>query len=387
MRRLLRRLAVTLVTVHGLIHLMGTVKGLEVADVAALREPIGTYLGLAWLAAAALVLASAAMLAFHVRLWWAVMAGAAVVSQVVIGTSWSDAKAGTAANGLMLLTAGYGYLSKGPKSAQARLQALAAEVTTSSPTPTVVTEEDLAGLPGPVARYVRRGGAVGQPRVVSFRAVIHGRIRGGPDRPWMPFTGEQVNTYGEYDGRGASRLFFMDATMNGLPTDVLHVFKDGHATMTVKVASLVRVVDARGPEMDRAETVTLFNDLCVLAPAALVDAPVSWSPLDERRVRGRFTHAGITVTADLLFDQHGDLVDFVSDDRLRASEDGRRFNAQRWSTPLSDYGPFGLRRLARRGSGRWHAPAPEGEFDYLEFHADEVTYNVDPGSARSLTPV
>lgn len=26
--------------------------------------------------------------------------------------------------------------------------------------------------------------------------------------------------------------------------------------------------------------------------------------------------------------------------------------------------------------GRWHAPSPEGEFTYLEFHLDEITYNL-----------
>ena len=64
----------------------------------------------------------------------------------------------------------------------------------STPTALLI-EHDLVRLPGPVAEYLRRSGAVGRPRVRNFRAQIHGRIRGGPDKPWMSFTGEQVNTY------------------------------------------------------------------------------------------------------------------------------------------------------------------------------------------------
>jgi hypothetical protein len=28
------------------------------------------------------------------------------------------------------------------------------------------------------------------------------------------------------------------------------------------------------------------------------------------------------------------------------------------------------------GEGRWHAPPPEGQFTYIEFHLDAITYNV-----------
>ena len=132
-----------------------------------------------------------------------------------------------------------------------------------------VTEADLARLPAPVAAYVRQSGAVGQPRVITLRARFHGRIRGGPAKPWMTFTGEQVNRC----GARPSRLFLMDAELLGLPIEVLHVYNSGDATMRVRALSLFTMVDASGPEMDRAETVTIFNDLCVLAPAALIDAP------------------------------------------------------------------------------------------------------------------
>ena len=52
--------------------------------------------------------------------------------------------------------------------------------------------------------------------------------------------------------------------------------------MRVKVLSLVTVVDASGPEMDRGETVTVFNDLVVLAPGAILDAPVPWTAMDAQ---------------------------------------------------------------------------------------------------------
>jgi hypothetical protein len=160
------------------------------------------------------------------------------------------------------VAAGYGVTSRGPGSfraeyrrrAGATLDAAALEARTGDDD--VVTEEDVAALPAPVASYVRWSGAVGRPRVRSFRARVHGRIRGGAD---------------------------------------------------------------------------------------------------EHR-----------------------LVDFVSDDRFRSSPDGRAFTRQRWSTPLVGHRGLGGRRLATWGEGRWHAPAPEGEFAYLEFGVDDITYDPSP---------
>jgi hypothetical protein len=113
------------------------------------------------------------------------------------------------------------------------------------------TDPALVGL-----TYIRRSGAVRKPRMVNFHAEFHGRIHSGPDGAWMSITGQQVNTYGPRP----QRIFLMVATRSGLPLSLLHVFADTTATMRVKLLSLLRLVDASGPGLDRAETVTVFND-------------------------------------------------------------------------------------------------------------------------------
>ena len=144
--------------------------------------------------------------------------------------------------------------------------------------------------------------------------------------------------------------------------------------MRVKLCSVVPMVNASGPAMDRAETVTLFNDLCILAPATLIDAPITWQALDDHHVRGVFTNGAQTVTADLTF-HGGDLVDFVSDDRATTSRDGSLI-PQRWSTPVRTYAHLVTRRLATYGEGRWASEA-QGEFAYLKYHLDTITYNAE----------
>ncbi len=171
----------------------------------------------------------------------------------------------------------------------------------------------------------------------------------------MPFTGQQVNTYGPRP----QRIFLMDATRSGLSVTALHVFADTTATMRVKLLPLFTMVDVSGPEVDRGETVTVFNDLVVMAPGAIVDAPVAWTAIDARHVRGQFTDGDQTVSAVLTFDAEHDLVDFVSDDRARASADGKTFAPQRWSTPLTGHHDSDGHRAFILGKGVWSDGRPE----------------------------
>ena len=144
--------------------------------------------------------------------------------------------------------------------------------------------------------------------------------------------------------------------------------------MEVRIASLIDQFAASGPEMDRSETVTLLNDLCVLAPAALLDAPITWGEATERTAVVRLDHAGHAVSATLTFDDAGDLVGFVSQDRSQTA-DGKTYRQLPWSTPLRDHRDFAGVRLPARGDAIWLAP--EGEVAYGRFDLEDIAYNVD----------
>lgn len=154
--------------------------------------------------------------------------------------------------------------------------------------------------------------------------------------------------------------------------------------MRVKACSLVPMANAHGPDLDRAETVTVFNDLCLLAPAAMLGAQITWRTIDDDHVQGTFTNGPHTVRAELAFDRDHELIDFVSHDRSRASTDGVTFTPQRWSTPVRGHRTVDGRHIVTDGDGVWHAP--DGDFTYLEFHLDEIAYNLTTGpTARSAS--
>ena len=361
--------------VHGLSHLMGTAKAFGIAEIPRLTQQIDRPLGVLWLLAAALLVLTAISLFIWPHWWWLVGAGAIVVSQVVIATSWADARYGTIANVIALAGVVLGVLSQGPSSFRAEYDREIARGLGRAVVAPLFTEIDLAQLPAVVQRYIRLSGAVGRPRVQNFRARFHGQIRSGPDARWMSFTGEQYNFYDQ-----PSRLFLMDASLFGIPFQAFHRFIGPSATMRVKVASIVTMVDAKGPEMDEGETVTLFNDLCVMAPGALIDRSIQWQVIDPQAVSASFTNVSHTIRAVLSFNDRGELTNFVADGRGAASADGKSFTKMRWSTPLGDYREFGSHRLMARGEGIWHAPA--GDYSYLRFDLDAIEYNVAAPRSR-----
>lgn len=362
-------IVVGLLVLHALIHLMGMAKAFGLAELPQLTQPISRPWGVAWLAAAVLVLASAVALAIGARRFWLIGALALVVSQVVIAASWRDAWAGTLANALLLALVVHGWLTEGPRSFRAEFLRDSAVVLARQSERPVVTEADLVPLPTPVQRYLRVTGVVGQPRVGNYRLHFRGRIRSGPDSRWMPFEADQLS-----DAATHTRLFFMRATMFGLPVEAWHRLVDGHATMRVRLAGLVDIGDARGAEMDQAETVTLLNDMCLLAPGTLLDPAIRWEAVDDRTARATFTNGGHTIAATLLFRDDGFLADFVSDDRLAAAPDGTHFRRWRFTTPIRDYRTFGAVTVAGFGEAKWHPP--EGAYTYGEFGIVDAAMNV-----------
>lgn len=354
---------------HGVVHVLGVAKAFGLAALPQLVTPISPAMGRVWAVAAVLWTATSVAVVAWPRAWWAPAIAAVVVSSVAVAASWSDAWAGAVVNVVVLLVAVVAWALTGPGSLRDAYQRDARAILPVARTVDLVTEAELAALPPPVRRHLVVAGVVGQPHVRAFRARMHGRIRSGPAAAWMPIDAVQVNVVDP-----PQRLFYFDAAMARLPLTGYHRFMDREAGMLVKALGLVPVARDAGAGMTRAETVTLFNDLCLMAPAALLTSPIVWTSVDDHRTRAAYTAYGHTITAELVFDAEGRLADFWSDDRGRRGADGMVSTGQRWSTPITTWREFGPFTLMAHGEARWHAP--DGAFAYLEVDLDDIAYNV-----------
>lgn len=362
---------VLMVAFHGLIHLLGFLKAFDLAQINELTRPISRPLGLLWLVAALTLIVTAAAFAFKVQWWWAVASVGALLSQILIFTVWQDARVGSIPNLILLTVAllalGSLRFERGYRqdvtSAQERMRGLPVET---------LTEADLQTLPPPVQRYLRYVGVVGKPKVVSLFAEMTGEMsqRGGA---YFPLTAEQYNFFDQ-----PTRLFFMKGRMFGLTVPGYHRYQEKSAAMNVRLFGLLPLVKVGGAVMFEADTVTMFNDMCLMAPATLIDQRITWQTVDDLTVKGTFTNQGVTVSAMLFFNEAGQLVNFISNDRWEVSA----MKQYPFSTPVSRYRNLNGYNLPTYGEMIWHYP--DGDFVYGRLEINNIVYNTQTAE-RSQT--
>ncbi|RRR72652.1 MAG: hypothetical protein EI684_09910 [Candidatus Viridilinea halotolerans] len=350
---------ILITTIHGLIHLLGFVKAFDLAQINELTQPISRPFGMLWLLAALVLIVTAALFTLNNRWWWAVAIAGALLSQALIFTAWQDAKVGTGANliilGVALLTLGSFRFAQSYRQdvhdGQDRVRDRPAEI---------LSEADLLALPHPVQRYLRYVGVVGKPKVHSMFAQLSGAMR-QPGRDYFPLTAEQHNFFDQ-----PTRLFFMQGRMFGLNVPGYHRYQGPSATMDVRLFGLLPVMKAN---VFKADTVTVFNDMCLMAPATLIDPRITWQTLDDLTVQGSFSNQGVTISAILSFNAEGQLVNFVSNDRW----DIAAMQQYPFSTPVSRYRKLNGYNLPTYGEAIWHYP--HGEFVYGKLTIENVVYN------------
>ncbi|HNW88379.1 MAG TPA: hypothetical protein PKN48_01880 [Bacteroidales bacterium] len=228
-------------------------------------------------------------------------------------------------------------------------------------------EEDIRHLPEIIQKYLRYVGAIGKEKIINFRAEFKGGIRSKSTDEYMKLRSVQYNFTDK-----PTRLFYIVAKKMGIPAIGIHLYRNAQAIFQIKIAGLIKVVDAKGQEMNQGETVTVFNDMCFLAPATLIDKNISWETIDPLTVNAKFTNEDITIGATLFFNAKGELINFISKDRFETI-DGKSYKNFPWITPAAGYREISGFRLA--SSAKLIYKRPDEDFCYGEFELENIEYN------------
>jgi len=239
---------------------------------------------------------------------------------------------------------------------------------TSHQSPNIVTVDDIEHLPDIVQKYLNYTGVVDKPLPLNFKAIGIGGIRSSADQSFMKFKSEQYNSFDT-----PVRAFYIKARKMGIPASALHLYQEETAFMKVKLAGLIKLVDARGPEMNQGETVTFFNDICCIAPAQLTDKNIQWEPVDELTVKASYTNGELSISAVLYFKENGELINFKSYDRFETA-DGKEYHNYPWETPVLEYKNIRGYRLPSKAKLIYKHP--DRDFCYGEYELLDVQYNI-----------
>jgi hypothetical protein len=356
---------------HGIIHLMGFVTGLGIAEVKGMTNntliPLSQQLlkgyGILWLVACVLFLITAIGLSLN-KDWWRIFALVGIIiSQVLIVIWWHDAKAGTIANIILLIAVIISSITGGFRSMVSNeIQAMFKNVEKRD---VVVTEEMLAKYPAPVQKHLRYAGVVGRKLISSVRLKQTGRIRRGADQPWMDFTATQY-----YSIKKPGFVWSVDARMNNLPFFIgRDKYMDGEGHMLIKALGVYPVVDATGKEMKQGTMLRYLNEL-MWFPLAYLEDYLKFEAIDDTSAKVTFTDKGESVEATLIFDEEGKIKDFIA---MRYMDNDGSFRFEKWTTPVESYGEFNGLRVPLSGAGVWKLP--EGDLRYIELHITEMEFD------------
>jgi len=308
---------------------MGFLKAFQISEVNQLQTVISKPMGLLWLIAAVLFVV-ALVLYYLSEFWFIPAAAASFISIALIITAWSDARFGMIPNAVILIVCALAVSSCSYKGVYRKDIKTATKLNAPAQT-SLLTVNDIDHLPRAVQNYIRLTGSLGRPKVQNFKVAFEGKIRKNEQSEWMTFTCEQHNFMAV-----PTRLFFMNARMKGLSVAGYHHFKNGKAVMDIRLLSLFKVQYAEGREMDISETVTFFNDMCCMAPGTLIDNRIKWIEASADSVKCSFTNNGITIHATLIFNEKGELANFISTDRYAYNDNGTMTRVP-WQTPLKAY--------------------------------------------------
>ena len=151
--------------------------------------------------------------------------------------------------------------------------------------PRLITAEMLQDLPEPVQRYLAFSGVIGKPWIDTVRLRQSGRFRQSANQSWMPVTAEQTFTTKPPGFVWKARFM-----MAGLPLmSARDAYQDGHGHMYGKMAGLLTLFDARGPQIDQGTLLRYLGEM-VWFPTAFLGENISWLAVDENTAQVDPTH-------------------------------------------------------------------------------------------------
>jgi uncharacterized protein DUF6544 len=159
--------------------------------------------------------------------------------------------------------------------------------------------EELDGLPEPARRHLTQAIALGTPLATSARLRMRGRIKIGR---WLPFRARQV--LDPHHG------FVWAARTAGVITGSDR-YVDGAGGMDWKLAGLVTVMHADGPDVSRAAAGRAGAEAIWVPTALLPRFGVRWSASGPDQVTASYRIADVPLEVHYQLDADGRVVSFV----------------------------------------------------------------------------
>ncbi|WP_394236542.1 DUF6920 family protein [Niallia oryzisoli] len=366
----MRIVFVFVVMVHGLIHSLGFLKAFHFAELNQLKLAISKPIGILWLVTAISFLFSVLLFMTNKNWWWMPSLLAILLSQTVISFSWQDAKVGTIANIMILIVtlAGYGswqFHQQANKEIQQFLSEVSMEQTK------YISEQELNSLPSIVQKWLHQTGIVGKEEMKTVYLKQRGQMKLKTDqKEWYRAEAEQ---YVRIEEPG----FIWKVDMKMLP--FVHVagkdrFQEGNGTMTMKIGSLIPVVNVAGnKKVDESSLQRYLLELPIY-PSAALQPYITWEEMDEKTAKAAMTYKGISGSAIFHFNNQGELVKISA---LRYKDSDEKAKRMECIGEIQDYEIMNGIKIPAKIDISWMLE--EGKFTWYTLEIYDYQYNLGKG--------
>lgn len=356
-----------LIIIHAFIHILGFLKGFNIAEINQLTQQITKLNGILWLTAFLLLLLSAIMFITNSNIWWLPAVIGMILSQILIIQFWSDAKFGTIPNIIIFLVALVAFSNWSfNRNVNTEIEEMLSG--NSSDKRKILTKEKIAHLPPIIQKWLNTSGAMGKEMIHSVRLKQKGQIRMKPEQEnWYEAMAEQ---YFNTD----SPAFIWKVNVNMMPLVFFtgrDKFSDGKGSMIIKILSLFNVVNTSDNEKINQGTLQRYLGETIWFPTAAVSPFITWEEIDSLSARATMNYKGTTGSALFYFNENGDCIKFNA---MRFMDIKNDSQPKEWIITLSNYEEFNGIKIPVKCEATWKLE--DGDFTWYKLKIYDVEYNL-----------
>ena len=365
----MKQLFVLIVLLHGAIHVLGFVKGFNLAEVNSLQSSISKNSAMLWLMVFLLLTMSAAFFVFNKEIWMLFAGAGLLLSTFLILGSWSDAKYGMIPNVMIAIAIVFSFASYAfdRKIAQETKEILHRS---GAPAREVLSIDSLEELPLPVKRWLMNSGIVGKlkPQTVHLTQRFEMKLKPDQKRWYEAFAEQHFTT--------ETPAFIWTVKMNMTPLIKIRgcdKFVNGKGEMQMKMHSLVNLGKESGAKMDEATLQRYLGEM-VWFPSAFLNPYVSWEEIDSLSAKATMTYGGTTGSGVFQFNEAGDFVAFRT---MRFMGNGPDAKRHEWIIDVDDYAEFEGVRIPSKMRSTWRLD--EGDWTWCVLEITGLSYSFGRG--------
>ena len=217
------------------------------------------------------------------------------------------------------------------------------------------SSDQIKDLPKPVKRYFQYALQENQPYISYARLKHGGQFR--TSEKWLPIKGKEYFTSEKPGIIWYAKIPFVSAK---------DMYFKGKGNLVIKLLSFIKVVDAKGKEIDQGELLRWLSETTIFPTALLPSKNLKWEPIDENSAKVIFSDYNQTVDGTFFFNDLGQISHF----KAKRYKDT---TLEDWTCSYKDYREVAEMMIPFYFEVKWNLVS--GDFCYAKFNIEIIDYN------------